>query len=62
MTTKEAFEVLLKTKGIHNNIGITAQQLATIRFDYKSEKVSIEMMEELLTKAGWRKVPEIWVK
>jgi hypothetical protein len=62
MSTKEAFEILLSTKGIHHELGLSSEQLATIRFNYNKGKISLDRMEELLIKAGFRKVPEYWHK
>lgn len=62
MTTKEAFEKLLSTKGIHKKMGITAKELAGYRYDYKNQNrgLSVEKMESILKLAGWVKVPEYW--
>jgi hypothetical protein len=62
MTTPEAFNQLIQEKGIHHQLEITASQLAALRYDYRNRKVSAEKMEELLLKAGYRKVPEYWHK
>lgn len=60
MTTEEAFESLITTKGIHKKLGINSNQLAMIRFNFRRGALSLDKMEELLLLAGWSKVPEYW--
>jgi len=62
MTTRQAFQLMINEKGIQELLSITAQQLYTIRRDLKRNKVSLDLMEDLLIRAGWTKEPEQWKK
>lgn len=56
MTTREAFLKLIQTRGIHHKLGISSGLVRK----YRVQNPSIEKMEELLIKAGWKKKPEVW--
>jgi len=58
MTTREAFKKLIHIRGIHHKLGISSGLVRIYRF----ETPSIEKMEELLSKAGWTKKPEVWTE
>lgn len=62
MTTREAFEKLMTIRGVHHDLGIENKTWMTIRYNYRRNKVSLEKMEELLTAAGFKKIPEKWVE
>lgn len=40
---------------------MTSGTVTTLRFNNKKGKVSLDRMEELLFKAGWKKIPEHWI-
>lgn len=55
---REAFESIIFIKGIHNDIGLSAQQIQDVRYNYRNGKLSADKMRQLLTKAGWEVVQE----
>lgn len=60
MTTREAFEAMISTKGIHKKLGIEAKQKAVLKNRFNTDQMTLDKMEELLLIAGWSKVPEYW--
>jgi len=63
MTTREAFEKMIHIRGIHHKLGTHTGHVTRIRYDLKQGRVSLDRMEDLLEKAGWKKVVvEDWEK
>lgn len=63
MTTKEAFAALIKKKNWWEGIGVTSSAAYNFRNRLKENKpISLEKMEEILIKAGFKKIPEKWHK
>lgn len=61
MTTKEAFKLLLTDKEWWIRIGLNQNTAYSINKRAKEGKhISLEKMEEILIKAGWKKKPESW--
>lgn len=65
ITTTEAFRVLINTRGIYHKLGKSEVSVRQLRknFNDNPTSVSITMMEDLLTKAGFKVVQEkLWAK
>lgn len=63
MTTKEAFKELIDERGAYKTLGIPNSTLRSLRDNFKKGKVSIEKMEALLEKAGYKVIQEkLWEK
>ena len=59
MTTRKAFEKMINVRGIHEKLGISSDKVRNYRARLKSDQViSLDLMEELLQKAGWVVVQE----
>jgi hypothetical protein len=53
LTTKEAFEKLINERNFHQGIeGLTPESARMLRSNFKKGKVSLDRMEEILTKGG----------
>lgn len=61
-TTKEAFCDLIEIRGIHNHLGVSSGMVRSFRDKIKTGKgISIDKMEEMLTKAGYKVIQEkLW--
>jgi len=63
MTTKEAFAQLVSERGWHKNLGISDSAAWSVKNHFKSGVITIDKMEELLEKAGFRvKQEKLWEK
>jgi hypothetical protein len=62
MTTKEAFEALIKKKNWHKGLGITATAAYSLAGRFRDgEKISTDKIEDLLEKAGGKVIQEkLW--
>lgn len=63
LTTKEAFEKLLKERNFHKGIeGLSPDAARQLRMLYKQGRVKIDKMEDILTKAGKVVIQEkLWI-
>jgi len=60
-TTRQLFAKVIAQRGIHEKLGLTSDQVRTIRFNHAKGKVSEEKMAEILTAAGYTIVQErLW--
>lgn len=56
--TKKAFEQMIKQRGIYNQLGVSRQAVNNWR---RGQPITIDTMEALLKKAGYKIVSEtIW--
>lgn len=63
MTTREAFEQLTKQRGWYKELGIPEGTASALKNHYKTGKISLDKMEEILEKAGFKVVQEkLWEK
>lgn len=63
MTTKEAFEELINQRAWYKDLGIPETTATNLKYNFGLGKVSIEKMEEILEKAGYKVVHEkVWSK
>ena len=64
MTTEKAFAEMIFQRGIGGKIGLTRQRVWNYRNALHGNQgmPSVRLMEKLLTRAGWVKVPENWIK
>jgi len=63
MTTREAFAQLVERRGWHKDLGISDSAAYSAKNHFKSGDITIEKMEELLEKAGFKVIQEKqWAK
>lgn len=66
MTTKEAFNKLLtqlkkvKDNPVFEKLGYPPQTVRSWKWRKRDGKITLDKMEEILKKAGWKKTPESW--
>jgi hypothetical protein len=60
MTTREAFESLIKQPAWYKLCNVHPDTARSIKYQYKKNKVSIDAMEKMIKAAGGKKVPEKW--
>jgi hypothetical protein len=62
-TTKEVLQELISRRGWWKEIGLTEDQGNNYRTRFKSGKMTIDKMEEILTKADYKVVQDkLWSK
>jgi uncharacterized lipoprotein YehR (DUF1307 family) len=61
-TTREAFEKLISERNWHTKIeGLKPETGRTLKNSFKTGKITIDKMEDLLTKAGFTVIQEkLW--
>lgn len=63
LDTEELFKKeIIEKRAVHKILNMNSAQMATIKYDYKKGKVSIEKMRELLNRAGFELISEVWKK
>lgn len=60
MTTEEAFELLITKKQWYKKCSIERNMAYTYVSRFKKKELSKSKMEDILERAGWSKVPEMW--
>lgn len=61
MTTREAFEQLIRQRAWYVDLGITESIATNLKTNFKNGKVTLDKMEEILQKAGFKVVQEkLW--
>lgn len=58
MTTKQAFEQLTSKRGWYKDLDMPEPEASSIKNRYKTGKLSIEKMEEVITRAGYKVIQE----
>jgi hypothetical protein len=59
MTTDKAFEEMINTRGIHNDLGVSQKLVSAYRQHLKNGRhITIDQKFELLNKAGFQLVQE----
>lgn len=63
MTTREAFEQLINKRAWYTDLEITEVTASALKSNFKKDKVTLDKMEEILTKAGFTvKQEKLWQK
>lgn len=61
LTTEEAFNQLIHEKAVWNKLQIPEGTVMALRNRFKNKKISLDKMEEILIKAGWKvKQEKLW--
>lgn len=58
MTTREAFEQLTKQRGWYKELDIPEGTASALKNHFKTGKITIDKMEEILERAGYRVIQE----
>ncbi len=58
MTTHDAFQDLTSKRGWYKAIGITEKAASSAKTAFKNGKITLDKMEEVLSKAGYKVLTE----
>lgn len=63
MTTREAFEQLIRQRAWYKDLEISEPAAGALKDNFKKGKITIDKMEEVLVKAGFTvKQEKLWQK
>lgn len=63
MTTREAFEQLIRQRAWYVDLEISETTATNLKANFKKGKISLDKMEEILTRAGFKvKQEKLWEK
>lgn len=58
MTTKQVFEEIISKRAWYKDLGYTEAKGSSLANRFRNNKLSIDKMEEVITKAGYQVVQE----
>lgn len=62
MVTRAAFEKLIADTDSYKKMNVPDWKVRDLRRKFKENNITLDKMEELLLKSGWKKKPEKWSK